>query len=81
MTISIEEREGFEKYNIAQQEAAIESKREEIERQKAEEAKRLQKRVRSRGRRMRSGTSRPSTPGTRSTPKGFWLWQWGWCSE
>lgn len=39
----IEERkEWLEKYNNAQQEAAIESKRKEIERQKAEEAKRLQ---------------------------------------
>merc|ERR1712129_90498 len=39
----IEERkEWLEKYNNAQQEAAIESKRKEIEMQKAEEAKRLQ---------------------------------------
>ena len=38
----IEERkEWLEKYNTAQQEAAIESKRKEMERQKAEEAKRL----------------------------------------
>merc|ERR1712083_993473 len=35
-------KEWLEKYNNAQQEAAIESKRKEIERQKAEEAKRLQ---------------------------------------
>jgi len=40
----IEERkEWLEKYNNAQQEAAIESKRKEIERQKAEEAKRKRK--------------------------------------
>merc|ERR1712183_262396 len=39
----IEERkEWLEKYNNAQQEAAIESKRKEMEKQKAEEAKRLQ---------------------------------------
>ena len=76
MTISVsclhkiieERKEGLEKYNNAQQEAAIDSKRKEIERQKAEEAKRLQKSVRSRGRSMRSGTSRPSTPGARCTP-------------
>ena len=34
----MERNEGLEKYNNAQQEAAIESKRKEIERQKAEEA-------------------------------------------
>ena len=33
----MERNEGLEKYNNAQQEAAIESKRKEIERQKAEE--------------------------------------------